>query len=400
MTGRRFRLAVVAPHVVQYQVPLYRALAQNPEIDLTVLFCSRAGSKEYFDREFGRRLSWDGPLERGYGHRFFSNWSLTPSSGGFFSRLNPGLVAHILGRRYDAIVVPGYATASYWIAYLGAWLSGTPVLFRGEVVLRESGPYWFGRVKRLLVGLLFRGTSGFLALGRAGREFYSSYGVPEARVFDTPYTVDNDFFMKEADRLGPQRAALREELGLPPDGPVVAFVGKLVPRKRPLDLIEAVASLDAPPGLLFVGDGALRPELENRARAAGLRHVSFAGFRNQSEIPRCYAAADLLALPSSHEVAPLVLNEAMCSGLGLVVSAAVPSAVDLVEDGVNGYVHKCGDVASLAEALRAALSSPERLRRLGERSRAKITRWSHAEVVAGLVAALRSHGRGAPPVSV
>ena len=117
-------------------------------------------------------------------------------------------------------------------------------------------------------------------------------------------------------------------------------MGKLVPRKRPLDLIDAAACLDDPPGLLFVGDGALRPELENRARTAGLRHVKFAGFRNQSEVPTCYGAADLLALPSSHEVAPLVLNEAMCSGLGLVVSAAVPSAVDLVEDGVNGYVHE------------------------------------------------------------
>jgi glycosyltransferase involved in cell wall biosynthesis len=379
---------VVAPHVIQYQVPLYRALAQHPEIDLTVLFCSRAGSNEYFDREFGRRLSWDLPLGEGYEHRFFSNWSAGPSSGGFFARLNPGLGAHLLRRRYDAVVVPGYATASYWIAYLAAWLRGMPVLFRGEVALRASEPRWLRRIKRPLIGLLFRGTSGFLAIGRAGREFYRSYGVPEERVFDTPYTVDNDFFMEEADRLRPERAALREELGLPLDGPVVAFVGKLVARKRPLDLVEAAARLDAPPALLFVGDGVLRPQLEHRARSLGIRHVAFAGFRNQSEIPRCYAAADLLALPSSHEVAPLVLNEAMCSGLGLVVSDAVPSAADLVEDGANGYVHECGHILALAEALRAALWSPERLRELGEHSRAKIARRSHAEAVEGLVKAL------------
>lgn len=390
---RRFRLAVVASHPIQYHAPLYRALAAHARIDLTVLFCSRAGAEPYLDLEFGRTLSWDRPLLDGYRHVFVRNVAPRPGPGRPLGLVNPGLVPALMRGRYDAVIVPGYAVASYALAYLGAWLSGTPVLFRGETALRPAQPWAWRVLKSAALRALFRGTAACLTIGRRSREFYLHHRVPAERLYFTPYTVDNEFFEDAARRLAPRRAELRAELGLPADGPVLLFVGKLVPRKRPFDLVQALSSLERPPALLLVGDGPLREPLLAAARASGLARVAAPGFVNQSELPRAYAAADLLALPSEHEVAPLVLNEAMCSGLALVVSDAVPSAVDLVEEGGNGYVHACGDVAALARALQAAVSNPEHLRRLGRRSREKIADWSHAHVIEGLLAALERHAR-------
>lgn len=397
--ARRFRLAVVASHPIQYHVPLYRAMAAHARLDPTVFFCSRAGAETYLDPEFGRAVRWDRPLLDGYRHVFVPNRAPRPGPGRTFGLINPGLVPALVRGRFDAAVIPGYAVVSYALAYLGAWLGRTPVLFRGETALRPGQPWAWRLLKGAGLRVLFRATAACLTIGQRSHAFYRHHGVPEERLFFTPYTVDNDFFQSAADALAPRRAALRAEFGLPGEGPVVLFAGKLVPRKRPLDLVEAVARLAPPPALLVVGDGPLRDALRAAAARLGLAHVATPGFLNQSELPRAYAAADLLALPSEHEVAPLVLNEAMCAGLALVVSDAVPSAADLVEaePGGNGYLHACGDVASLARALEAALSSPEHLRRLGRRSREKIADWSQTRVLEGLLAALERHARRAGP---
>jgi len=380
-------VAIVASHVVQYQVPLYRALSAHPAIDLTVLFCSRAGAAEYSDREFGREVRWDRSLLEGYRHEFIANWSRA-APGRPWSGVNPGLFTAFRRRRFDAVVVPGYAVVSYWLAYLGARTSGTPVLFRGEAVRRPRRSWPAELAKTVAIKAMLRGVSACLTIGSRSADFYRYYGVPEERLFFTPYTVDNEFFLTGTDKARSARKELRTELGLDPDLPVILFVGKLVPRKRPADLVAALTRMKRPAALLFVGEGSERPRLEQLREALAPGRIAFAGFQNQSELPRYYATADLFALPSSHEVSPLVLNEAMCAGLGLVVSEAVPSAVDLVEPGSNGYTHPCGDIDGLAEALERALMSDAHARELGRRSREKISAWSHSAVADGLLAAL------------
>ena len=386
------RLAIVASHVVQYQAPLYRALARDPRFDLTVLFCSRAGAESYKDRELGVDVRWDTPLLEGYRHVFLRNLSQA-APGRPWSAVNPGLVALLLRERYDAVVVPGYAVVSYWLAYLGAWLSGTPVFFRGEAVLRPGRPAPLRLLKQLLVGFLLRRTAACLSIGTQSRNFYRAFAVPDERVYFSPYAVDHALFDGETERWRARRDQVRDELGLPRESIVVLFVGKLVPRKRPLDLLEALHQLDDRFRLLFVGEGPLRAEIDRSERLAP--RITLAGFRNQSELPRFYAAADVFALPSEHEVAPLVLNEAMCAALPLVLSDAVPSAPDMVEPGVNGAIYRCGDARALAAAILQMAREPQGLARMGARSREKARGRSLEVVAAALDAALTRHGRRA-----
>ena len=285
--------------------------------------------------------------------------------------------------------------ASYWLAYLGAWLSGTPVFFRGEAVLRPGRPAQLRLLKHLLVGFLLRRTAACLSIGSQSRDFYRAFAVPAERVYFAPYAVDHALFDGETERWRARREQLRDELGLPRGSIVVLFVGKLVPRKRPLDLLEALQHLDDRFQLLFVGEGPLRAEIERCGRLAS--RIKLAGFRNQSELPRFYAVADVFALPSEHEVAPLVLNEAMCAALPLVVSDAVPSAPDMVEPGANGAVYPCGDASALASALSQMARAPQGLAGMGARSRERARERSPEVVAAALDAALARHGRRAAP---
>src|SRR5438552_1065947 len=89
-----YRLAIVASHVIQYQDPLFRMIAREPDIDLTVLYCSRHGLDAFRDADMATTLSWDIDL-LGYPHRFLRN-AARDISGGFWRLINPGIVPALL----------------------------------------------------------------------------------------------------------------------------------------------------------------------------------------------------------------------------------------------------------------------------------------------------------------
>jgi glycosyltransferase involved in cell wall biosynthesis len=129
------------------------------------------------------------------------------------------------------------------------------------------------------------------------------------------------------------------------------------------------------------------------ARALAVREriaATFAGFLNQTEMPKAYVAADCLVLPSDYgETWGLVVNEAMACGLPAVVSDRVGCGPDLVEDGVTGRIFPFGEVAALAGVIRSLADRPARLVEMGRRASDRITRYSVDAAVAGTLDAVR-----------
>lgn len=390
-TRRPRRLAVVTSHPIQYQAPLFRELAKRPDVDLTVFFCSDHGVTEQVDPGFGRSFKWDVPLLDGYRHEFVPNVARHPGPTGFFGEINPALVGKLARGKFDAVLVHGYAFASCWLAGAGAKLGGAKLLLRGESHLLEPRPRWKRFAKRLLLGPAFRFVDACLPIGSLNYEYYRSYGVSPLKLIYAPYTVDNDFFAREADRWRPRRNEVRRELGLPEDAAVALFSAKLLPKKRPLDLLKALEATRTAPAIraLFVGDGPLRSECEAFARTRLAGRVAFAGFRNQTDLPRLYAAADVLVLPSDVEPWGLVLNEAMAAGLPVIASAVVGAAADLVRPGETGEMFRLGDIAALAGAL-DKVCEPATAARLSAGARARIARWSIRETADGIARALHA----------
>jgi len=404
-TRRRYRLLVLASHVIQMDGPWYQNLAAHPEIDLTVLYCSRWGLNDPpADACFGRTKAWDRPLLEGYRHQFLSN--LNPMGllpGKFWTLINPGIIRYVMRGRYDALIVNGWAYPTDWLAFLAGFASGTPVLVRGDsnVVAKPKNRFKAG-LKRVVLDALFRHCSGILASGHYNAEFYRMYGVPDSKIFPVPFCVDNDFFLAKADEFLPRKRELKQALGIDPDAVVILCCGRLAEVKRPLDLLRAfeLSGRSKAVVLAYAGDGPLRATIESYVKENRIKGVYLLGFRNQSELPRVCAAADVFVLPSGSEPWGLVVNEAMCFGLPVIASDKVGASGDLVRPRVNGFIVHSGDVEGLAGCLQV-LSEDSTLRsKMGAASREIIGTWNYTAATEGVVSCLRSlSGRRKHPES-
>ena len=384
------RVAMVTTHPIQYQVPWLQRLARRDGIELQVYFAMLPDATEQ-GREFGVSFAWDVPLLDGYDYKVLRNVARRPSLTEFSGCDTPAVRAEIRNGKYDAVIVNGWGSRTAVQALSAARLAGIPCVVRGEANGLRPRAAW----KRMAHRALLSQYAAYLPIGTRNREYYRALGVPDAKMFLTPYCVDNERFAAGAAhwRERESRDSLRRRFGLDPEAVTFLFSGKFVGKKRPGDIIEAVrrvgANARAPIQVLMVGDGPLGQEL--RAASEGLP-VRFSGFLNQSEITAAYVASDCLVLPSdSGETWGLVANEAMACALPAILSDQVGSAIDLVSSGKTGETFPCGDVAALAEAIRRMAGDRGKLQAMGAEAQRRVhSEYNFDRVVEGVLAALRS----------
>lgn len=387
---KRWRLAYLVSHPIQYQAPLLRLISAEPDIDLTVFYCSDLSVREYHDEGFGQAVQWDVPLLEGYRHEFLPAIGLTDRLS-FWRPLNHGLARRLDKGNFDALWIHGWGYWSHLQAVSSAKKRGIKVLMRGESGLHlKTQGRWRQALKQKLMRYLVANVDAFLAIGEHNRKYYLHHGVAPGRLFPVPYCVDNAFFQEMAAGARATREQSRASLGLAPGRPVILYASKMTERKRPGDLLDAYLRLspdglrEPHPYLLFAGDGELRPELESRATQVGWGSIRFLGFKNQTELPRYYDLCDVFVLPSLQEPWGLVINEVMNAARAVIVSDEVGCGPDLVRPGENGYVFKAGDINDLRNALAAALENSEKTSAMGQKSLEIISRWGFREDIAGL----------------
>lgn len=397
MADRRYRVLAISSHPIQYGAPLFRRLAQHPQLEFSVAYCSMRGAQPGHDPDFNITVQWDVPLLDGYSWKEIPNRG--SSSGSPRSLFNPGLWNLIRRGKYDAVVCYiSYLSASFWISFFAARLSGAAFLFGTDSssIVPRTGAAWKVSLKRILWPVLFSLADQVLVPSSAGRNLILSVGIPEDRITLTPYSVDNEWWMTQSQKV--DRNAVRTIWEANPETFVVLFCAKLQTWKRPLDLLRAFARANLPDALLvYAGDGLLRPQLATEASILAVSpRVRFLGFQNQSQLPAVYTASDLLVLPSEYEPFAVVVNEASCCGCPVAASDRVGAARDLIAPVDPRLVYACGDVGALATLLVDLYGDRARLRYLGLAAKKRMTTWSTSNTVEGTVKAVEvaTHRRG------
>lgn len=374
-------LAILTTHPIQYQTPLWQALAEDGSVPFEVWYLTAHGTRPSFDRQFGRTFAWDVDTLSGYPHRFLQMNQSSDVSSFHKIRLAESLGKLSAHRGVSVLWVQGWQVAAYWQAVWQAHAVGIPVWLRGESNdLAPLSPLWKKFAKQLLLGQFFKRIKHFLYIGQANRRLYESFGIREGQLHAAPYCVDNHRFAQQAESLRPKRTVIRRAWNIPEDAFCILFAGKFIPKKRPFDLITVTGepSLKGRPlHLLFVGSGELGGQLRNACQVAfdaeptaacqlnssvnsvNAPRASFVGFLNQTEISKAYIAADCLVLPSDHrETWGLVANEAMASGLPCIASDTSGCSEDLIAPIHPKFRYPLGNTGAIAEALLSLMAHP------------------------------------------
>jgi len=392
-TARKsLRIAVLNSHPIQYFAPLYAYLNAAPDLDVTALYLSDFSIRGGRDPGFGQHVKWNLDLLAGYRSVFLGDAARTREPGGFWSLVAPQVWSELRSGRHDVLWLHGHNYAASVIALMAAKSVGIPILMRGDTHLGVPHGAIKSLLQRPVMGALYRGCDRLLAIGSANAAFYRAMGVPEHKIFLAPYCVDNDRFMRSAIPTNDQKTQTRKQYNVPVDRPLVLYVGKFTPGKRPGDLLRAVRRLKTernwPFTVVMVGCGELEQELRAFCAEHALDNVVFTGFVNQLELPALYAASDVFVLPSEQDRWGLAVNEAMCASLPIVVSREVGCVTDLVKDGVNGYTPAAGDIDGLTRALRCLIEDEDLRRHQGRASLARIRQWGYRQCLEGIRSAL------------
>jgi glycosyltransferase involved in cell wall biosynthesis len=365
-------------HPIQYVSPLLRELSAYNK--LTVYYYG-GQSAVNLDSGFGQKVTWDIPLLDGYEHVFLNNSSCRNGMNTrFFDAINWSIFRLLRKSEDNVVILNGWAYLSDWIVLFSARLYGKKVWMRAEMPWNQEA-LKVNSIKKSMKYFIFKYLvfkyliDNFLYIGSQNKQYYLMHGVKESKLIFAPYSVDNQRFQG----LKTDGKITRKMWGVDEKQIVILFSGKLINKKRPLDLLRAFHRLNnANVTLFYMGDGPLRQDLEDFIKIHGIDHVIISGFINQSEIASIYSMGDIFVMCSGlGETWGLSVNEAMNFGLPVVVSATCGSSFDLVENGKNGYIFREGDTNSLSSILEELVENPEKRESMGSASRVKINEFSH-----------------------
>ena len=380
------RLAIFVTHPVQYHVPIWRKLTATPGLRVWVYYFSDQSIRGGIDPGFGVPIAWDVPLLEGYEHEFITR-------DADFTR--PHTIRIPRPRQllkqggFDWVFIQGY---THGFERQLARLAGSmkyKVLMRGEFT---DVPRRSGRLKPLLRDLYLRWfynhVDAFCYIGKEARLHLDRRGIPAERKFFSPYSVDNRLLELQLQKF--KREECRAGLGLKKNYFTFLFSGKIIPRKMPLLLSQAVQRLSSTDNLalILLGDGQQKDAVVSALRPLLGSRLIMPGFVNQSELGKYFVAADAFILPSSYETWGLVVNEAMQFGLPVIVSDKVGCHRDLVLPGATGKIFPSGNADVLSNIMGEFMSSPEKAARLGELGRQHIKAYSVEASVSGIINAL------------
>jgi glycosyltransferase involved in cell wall biosynthesis len=376
------RLVILTEIISPYRIPLFNDLAQHADVDLHVIFLAET------DPELRQWEIYKNEIH--FSYQILASWRKRLGKHNLL--LNAGVRRALAEAKSDVILCGGYNYLASWQTLAWARFRKIPFFLWSESNHQDQRGN--GALVELLKAEFLRRCSGFVVPGRAAGEYLRSLKIEEGLIFTAPNAVDNDLFSNAASAARQRAAELRAQLGLPER--YFLFAGRLVREKGVFELLASYAKLEASlrreMGLVFVGDGACRQQLQEAASSVSPGTIEFAGFAQRDQLAVYYALAEMLVLPTYTDTWGLVVNEAMACGLAVILSRAAGCGVDLVQENWNGLLVPPRDVPSLTSAMQRLALQPDLGATMGAHSSQRISHYSPGAWTQGIVRMVIAHG--------
>ena len=277
----------------------------------------------------------------------------------------------------QVVAIPGWSSPASLAALAWCCATNTPAILMSDSTSHgKHRTCWKEWIKRRIVGLF----SSALVAGKPHVDYVESLGLPRKRVFTGYDVVDNAYFNAQSSAMRADANVIRLKYGLP--ARYFLASNRFIKEKNLSRLLDAYANYVAQAGplawdLVLLGDGPLKDSLvKHVARLDLVNKVHFPGFKQYDELPIFYGLADSLVLASDSETWGLVVNEAMASGLPVLVSELCGCALDLVQNEVNGFTFDPYDIEDMTSRMLQISGNNCDLVAMGQASQAIISSWS------------------------
>jgi 1,2-diacylglycerol 3-alpha-glucosyltransferase len=307
--------------------------------------------------------------------------------------------------RPEIVAVPGWSDRAVFAAMRWCLKNEVPLILMSESTAWDERRVWWKEwIKRRVVGLC----SAALVGGNPQADYMTQLAMPAERVFLGYDVVDNRYFEDKVAEVRSQKSEVRKKHGLPENYFLASarFIEKknlftllrayAVYRER-LSLVTrsqrrsaAAAGHSSLWSLVLLGDGPLKSDLCRLISDLSLQHsVLLPGFKQYHELPVYYGLASAFVHASTTEQWGLVVNEAMASGLPVLVSDRCGCAADLVQQGCNGFTFDPCNVEQLAQLMcKISAFQPFKLSTFGDASRQIISGFGVDAFARGLLQAV------------
>ena len=387
------KLVIWAKHPIMYQTPIFKSLnkfikSNNLVMSLKILFGDNLSLKKVYFKEIGTEFMPDfKDLLTGYDFQFLKNYSFDSKSG-FFSRFNLGIFYYFFKNKPDIVLVHGYETATTWMILFLSFFFRFKIIWRGESIIRRVNSKSFkNKIKEIVLNLFFSRCDAVLYSCSGNKLYLEQYNSID-KMFFIPCAVNNDFFQKEKSYFSSRLNDVKSDLDIDKDDLVVLFSARFTSRKRPLDLLKALTLIDNKKiVVLFVGDGPEKSKMQQYSLKHNIKTV-FTGFVNQTQISKYYSISDLDIVISDYDPSPKSMNEAMNFDLPIITTNDVGTSLDLVKNGVNGFIIDTGDIINLSKKINFFNLDRKQTVIMGKKSGEIVQKWNYNENSIGIIDAI------------
>lgn len=341
--ARPLKIVVVTPIPTPYRDPFWEELGSRDDVSLAVIYC--AGAKA--DRPWG-----DLANATNFRAVFPKSINIASKLGwGFSCFWNPDAVKFLNELQPDVVLVGGYAHLTMLRTIRFCRRQRVPWLLMSESWKERKGCK--GRIKQYWLRSLLKSSVGGLPTGTLASGQLDRLKIKRDQQFKLPNVPDLARLTADAKLVRSNVELSRQELGLKNGQKTLLFAARLIPKKRPLMVIEAFAKVrkDHNLQLVILGDGPLRAEAEQLCRKLELAdRVRFEGFVSPEVVHNWMSVSDVFLQPSLETwgVAPI---EAAACGCQVIVSNQIGCYADVFQGSPEHRVLTQIDIATLAEAM-------------------------------------------------
>lgn len=372
----KLKVALIHNIMSPYRIPLFNELAKNSMIDIVV----------YFESKSEKNREWDVINSDLINYKILPGFTLEIGKDVYY-HINPTIVKELFYGDYDVIISSGYSTFTAQITFLISKLFKKPFILWSGTTVNEPTKYKLFSLP--MIKFIVKYTDAYIAYGTNAKEYLIQLGAQKDKVFASFNTVDTTFFGEQCVKCKSKKTSLKNKFGINHEN-IILYVGQLIERKGVNYLLKAHEKLSDKHdvGLVLVGNGNQKQELMKLCKDNAIDNVYFIDFVQKDALTQYYAIADVFVLPSTEEVWGLVINEAMACGLPVISTEKVGASIDLIEQGVNGYVVPASDSDRLYESLKMILSDSKLKYSMGKASEEIINDFTISHAAKGFVRAI------------